>query len=38
MAVSLPCRYIHSGASVVKKRDIEETRKLLNAFLAELYD
>lgn len=38
IAVSLPCRYIHSGASVVKKSDIEETRKLLNAFLPKLYD
>lgn len=38
IAVSLPCRYIHSGASVVKKSDIEETRKLLKAFLPKLYD
>lgn len=38
IAVSLPCRYIHSGVSVVKKSDIEETRKLLNAFLPKLYD
>lgn len=38
LAVSLPCRYIHSGASVVKKSDIEETRKLLKVFLPGLYD
>ena len=38
IAVSLPCRYIHSGASVVKKSDIEETKKLLKAFLPKLYD
>ena len=29
IAVSLPCRYIHSASSVVKKSDLEETRKLL---------
>lgn len=29
MAVSLPVRYIHSGASVCDLRDIEETRKML---------
>lgn len=38
LAVSLPCRYIHSSASVVKKSDIEETRKLLNKLLPKLYD
>lgn len=38
LAVSLPCRYIHSAASVVKKSDIEETRKLLNKLLPKLYD
>ncbi len=38
IAVSLPCRYIHSGASVVKKSDIEETRNLLKAFLPKIYD
>lgn len=38
LAISLPCRYIHSGASVVKKSDIEGTRKLLNKLLPELYD
>lgn len=38
IAISLPCRYIHSGASVVKESDIEETRKLLKAFLPKLYD
>lgn len=38
MAVSLPCRYIHSGSSVVKDSDIDETRKLLKAVLPKLYD
>lgn len=38
MAVSLPCRYIHSGASVVKASDIDETRKLLKALLGVIYD
>ncbi len=33
LAISLPCRYIHSGASVVKKNDIEETKKFLKAFM-----
>lgn len=37
LAVSLPCRYIHSGASVVKKSDIAETRKLINVLLPQLY-
>lgn len=38
IAVSLPCRYIHSAASVVKKSDIDETRKLLSKLLPEFYD
>lgn len=38
LAISLPCRYIHSGASVVKKCDIEETRRLLKELLPKLYD
>ncbi len=38
LAVSLPCRYIHSGASVVKKSDIEQTEKLLKAYLERIYD
>lgn len=38
LAISLPCRYIHSAASVVKKSDIEETRRLLNKLLPKLYD
>lgn len=37
-AVSLPCRYIHSGSSVVKIADIEETRRFLPLFLSKLYD
>ena len=38
IAVSLPCRYIHSGSSVVKLSDIDETRKLLKVLLSKLYD
>ena len=38
MAVSLPCRYIHSGASVVQQSDIDATRALLAALLPKLYD
>lgn len=38
IAISLPCRYIHSGVSVVKKSDIEETRNLLKVLLPKLYD
>ncbi len=38
LAISLPCRYIHSGSSVVKMSDIEETEKLLKAFLDSIYD
>lgn len=38
LAVSLPCRYIHSAASVVKESDIDETRKLLKVLLPKLYD
>ena len=38
LAISLPTRYIHSGASVVKKSDIEDTRKLLKELLTKLYD
>ena len=36
LAVSLPCRYIHSGSSVVKKSDIAETQKLIKTLLPEL--
>ena len=38
MAISLPCRYIHSASSVVKADDINETRKLLKKLLPRLYD
>lgn len=38
IAVSLPCRYIHSGSSVVKLSDIDETRKLISALLDKIYD
>ena len=38
MAVSVPSRYIHSASSVVKKSDIENTRKIINLLLTEIYD
>ena len=38
LAISLPCRYIHSAASVVKKSDIDATRELINKLLTKLYD
>ncbi|MBQ9532057.1 MAG: M42 family peptidase [Eubacterium sp.] len=37
-AISLPCRYIHSASSVVKKEDIENTEKLLFKLLDKIYD
>ena len=36
LAVSLPCRYIHSSASVCNKKDIESVEKLVNALLEDL--
>lgn len=38
LAISLACRYIHSGSSVVYKKDIDETRKLLKVLLTKIYD
>lgn len=38
MALSLPCRYIHSPSSVVKRSDIDNTRKLLKEILKKIYD
>ncbi len=38
MAISLPTRYIHSGASVVKSSDIDDTRRLLKELLPKLSD
>ncbi len=38
IAISLASRYIHSASSVVKKSDIENTRKLLESLLPKLYD
>ncbi|MCH5315515.1 MAG: M42 family peptidase [Eubacterium sp.] len=38
LAVSLPCRYIHSAASVVKISDIKETRRLISLLLTKIYD
>lgn len=36
LAVSLPCRYIHSPAGVVKRSDIDNTVKLIRNLLPEL--
>ena len=36
IAVSLPCRYIHSSASVCNTKDIESVEKLVNALLEDL--
>lgn len=36
IAVSLPCRYIHSGSSVCNSKDIESVEKLVNALLEDL--
>lgn len=38
MAISVPSRYIHSGASVVKADDVDNTRKLLKELLKKIYD
>ena len=38
LAISLPCRYIHSPSSVVDENDIKSTRRLLSALLPKLYD
>lgn len=38
IAISLPTRYIHSGSSVVKKSDIDATRKLIKELLPKIYD
>lgn len=38
LAISLPCRYIHSGSSVVKESDIDLTKELLEKLVTMLYD
>lgn len=38
LAVSLPCRYIHSASSTVKKSDIDDTRSLIKAIMQVVYD
>lgn len=38
LAISLPCRYIHTPSCVVMKKDIEATEKLISALLDKLYD
>lgn len=38
MAVSLPTRYLHSGSSVAKLSDMENTEKLLKVLVKKLYD
>ncbi len=36
LAISLPCRYIHSASSVVKINDIDNTRKLLKGIFQKI--
>lgn len=36
MAVSMPCRYIHSPSNVLQEEDIENTFRLLEALIGEL--
>ena len=38
MAVSVPCRYLHSPACVIEKSDLDSTLKLLFKLVAELPD
>ncbi len=38
MAISIPCRYLHSASGVVSIKDVEDTAKLLRAMLARLAD
>lgn len=38
VAVSLPCRYIHSGSSVGSVKDMESVEKLIRALVKELCD
>ncbi|MEG2719852.1 MAG: M42 family peptidase [Oscillospiraceae bacterium] len=35
LAISVPTRYIHSASSVVKKQDVEDTKKLINLMAEE---
>lgn len=36
MAVSLPCRYLHSPSNVLHKQDVRDTYRLLQALIGEL--
>lgn len=36
MAVSLPCRYLHSPSNLLHKKDVEDTYRLLKALIGEL--
>lgn len=38
IAVSLPCRYIHTPSCVIKKSDLDWTEKLLAQLLKKIYD
>lgn len=38
MAISIPCRYLHSASGVVNATDVEHTAKLLRAMLTRLAD
>ena len=36
MAVSLPCRYIHSPSNLLHKKDVEDTYRLLKSLIQKL--
>lgn len=38
LAVSVPCRYLHSPSCVVKKTDVEEVKNLVSKLVAEFAD
>lgn len=38
LAISLPCRYIHSPSCVIKQSDLHHTKLLLDSFLPKLYN
>lgn len=38
IAISLPCRYIHTPSCVIKKSDLDSTAGLLNELLKKIYD
>lgn len=38
LAISLPCRYIHSACCVANKDDIDQMRELIKALMTKIYD